>query len=31
MRAAREAIRAGNFTQWRADWTARYHSRTTAE
>ena len=31
MRAAREAIRAGNFSQWSADWTARYHSRTTAE
>ena len=31
MRAAREAIRAGNFGQWRADWTARYHSRSTTE
>jgi queuine tRNA-ribosyltransferase len=31
MRAAREAIRAGNFGQWSADWTARYHSRTTGE
>jgi queuine tRNA-ribosyltransferase len=31
MRAAREAIRAGNFGQWSADWTARYHSRSTAE
>jgi queuine tRNA-ribosyltransferase len=28
MRAAREAIRAGTFAQWRGDWTARYHSRT---
>jgi queuine tRNA-ribosyltransferase len=31
MRTAREAIRAGTFSQWSADWTARYHSRTTAE
>jgi queuine tRNA-ribosyltransferase len=31
MRAAREAIRAGNFGPWSADWTARYHSRSTPE
>jgi queuine tRNA-ribosyltransferase len=31
MRDAREAIRAGRFAQWRGDWTARYHSRTTSE
>jgi queuine tRNA-ribosyltransferase len=31
MRAAREAIRAGAFGAWRADWTARYHSRSTSE
>ena len=31
MRDAREAIRDGNFAAWRGDWTARYHSRTTAE
>jgi queuine tRNA-ribosyltransferase len=31
MRAAREAIRAGNFGPWSADWTARYHSRSTTE
>jgi queuine tRNA-ribosyltransferase len=31
MRDAREAIRAGDFARWRSDWTARYHSRSTAE
>jgi queuine tRNA-ribosyltransferase len=31
MRGAREAIQAGRFAQWRSDWTARYHSRTTTE
>ena len=31
MRDAREAIRDGRFAQWRGDWTARYHSRTTSE
>jgi queuine tRNA-ribosyltransferase len=31
MRAAREAIRAGDFGTWSADWTARYHSRSTTE
>jgi queuine tRNA-ribosyltransferase len=31
MRDAREAIRAGTFASWRSDWTARYHSRSTAE
>ena len=31
MRDAREAIRAGKFASWRSDWTARYHSRSTAE
>ena len=31
MRDAREAIRAGDFASWRSDWTARYHSRSTAE
>jgi queuine tRNA-ribosyltransferase len=25
MRSARDAIRAGTFGAWRADWTARYH------
>jgi queuine tRNA-ribosyltransferase len=29
MRDAREAIRAGRFAQWRGDWTARYHSRSS--
>jgi queuine tRNA-ribosyltransferase len=31
MRDAREAIRAGNFAAWKGDWTARYHSRSSAE
>ena len=29
MRDARDAIRAGTFAAWRAEWTARYHSRST--
>ena len=29
MRDARDAIRAGRFAAWRAEWTARYHSRST--
>ena len=28
MRAAREAVLAGTFTDWSARWLARYHSRT---
>jgi queuine tRNA-ribosyltransferase len=28
MRAARDAIRAGTFGAWRADWIARYHTRS---
>jgi queuine tRNA-ribosyltransferase len=31
MRDARDAIRAGSFAAWRADWTARYHSRSTTD
>ena len=27
MRSAREAIRAGTFASWHAEWTTRYHSR----
>jgi queuine tRNA-ribosyltransferase len=31
MRDARDAIRAGTFAAWRAQWVARYHSRSTVE
>jgi queuine tRNA-ribosyltransferase len=31
MRDARDAIRAGTFAAWRAQWVARYHSRSTIE